>query len=70
MGQTMTVRIKSVGHNAVFAIVKPGGGYLPNATDLSDAERWSGKLPVSGDYVIETGGTRGNADYTLTVTIR
>jgi len=31
---------------------------------------WNGALPRSGDYVIEVGGTRGNATYKLKVTVR
>jgi len=69
-GQTMTVGITSVEHNAVFSIAKPGGGFLPGATDEGDATKWRGKLPDTGDYVIEVGGTRGNADYSLTIAIK
>jgi hypothetical protein len=69
-GQTMTVSIRALEHNAVFSIAQPGGKYLPRATEESDATKWSGKLPVSGDYVIEVGGTRGNANYSLTIAIK
>jgi hypothetical protein len=67
-GQKMSVRITSVENNAVFVIYTPDGGTL-----LGEAEEstdWRGTLPQDGDYVIEVGGTRGNATYTLKVTVR
>jgi hypothetical protein len=69
-GQTMTVSISSLENNAVFSIARPDGKYLPDATDESDATHWSGKLPESGDFVLEVGGTRGNAKYVLNVAIK
>ena len=69
-GQKMTVHITSVERNAVFTIYTPGGGTLEGAGEGADASKWSGALPASGDYVIEVGGTRGNATYTLKVTVR
>jgi hypothetical protein len=68
-GQTMSVAIRSVEDNAVFQIAKPGGGEMLAAASDDDATRWSGTLPVSGDYVITVGGTRGNATYNLSVAI-
>ncbi len=69
-GQVLTVNISSVERNAVFSIAKPDGQFLPNVTDESDAIHWSGKLPATGDFVIEVGGTRGNAKYLLSVSIK
>lgn len=69
-GQTMTVHITSREKNAVFQIYTPTGETLEGAGEMSDAMDWSGELPESGDYVIAVGGTRGNASYTLEVTIR
>jgi hypothetical protein len=69
-GQKMSVSITSVERNAVFTIYAPGGGTLEGAGEGEDASEWSGALPASGDYVIEVGGTRGNATYTLKVTVR
>ena len=67
-GQTLTVHITSLEDNAVFDIYRPGGRrILGGAQETTD---WTGELPVSGDYVISVGGTRGNATYTLEVTIR
>ena len=69
-GQVMTVRIRSVEHNAVFFIADPQGGPLKGAGEEDDATHWTGKLPTSGDFAIEVGGTRGNAEYFLTVLVR
>ena len=67
-GQTLTVHITSIEDNAVFDIYRPGGRrLLRGAQETMD---WTGELPVSGDYVISVGGTRGNATYTLEVTVR
>jgi hypothetical protein len=69
-GQKMSVQLTSVERNAVFNIYTPDGGTLEGAGEGQDATDWSGELPSSGDYVIEVGGTRGNATYTLKVTVR
>jgi hypothetical protein len=69
-GQTMAVRITSTERNAVFSVARPDGKFLPGATDETDTMNWRGRLPSTGDYLIEVGGTRGNATYALTVTIR
>ncbi|MCA1626856.1 MAG: hypothetical protein LC742_02685 [Acidobacteria bacterium] len=69
-GQTMTVHITSLENNAVFNLQTPSGKSLEGAGEVDDATDWSGELPESGDYIIEVGGTRGNATYTLEVTIR
>ena len=67
-GQTLLVHITSEENNAVFDIYRPGGKHtLENAQESMD---WSGALPRTGDYIIEVGGTRGNATYTLEVTVR
>jgi hypothetical protein len=68
-GQTMRVEITSTDNNAVFVIYQPNGKTLPNAGDGQDATLWEGKLPAKGAYNIEVGGTRGNADYSLTIAI-
>ena len=80
-GQRMTVTISAVESNAAFHIYAPGaaitrdaegdldvtGKALPDAE--ADATRWTGRLAASGTYLIEVGGTRGNATYALTVSI-
>ena len=69
-GQTMTVSITSREDNAVFQIETPDGDFLPRAGEMDDARKWSGRLPADGDYRIIVGGTRGNASYKVTVSIR
>lgn len=69
-GQKMTVKITALENNAAFTILTPGKKYLERAGELDDQTSWTGTLPASGDYRIEVGGTRGNATYKLTVTIR
>ncbi|MGH9901188.1 MAG: hypothetical protein ACRD68_05030 [Pyrinomonadaceae bacterium] len=67
-GQKMTVRIKSVEGNAVFNIYRvteEGDSVI-----VAESTNWNGALPEDGDYRIEVGPTRGNATYTLYVTIR
>ena len=69
-GQQMRVSISSVEDNAVFQIYRPGSKRtLDGAGETDDARSWSGQLPDSGNYVIVVGGTRGNAEYKLSVGI-
>jgi len=69
-GQTMSVKITSLEDNAVFQIYLPGEEQaLPKAGDGDDATDWSGELPQDAEYVIVVGGTRGNATYSLKVSI-
>lgn len=69
-GQTMEVSISALEDNAAFVLRGPDGKYLPGAGDGDDATGFKGVLPLAGSYVIEVGGTRGNAEYTLRVSIR
>lgn len=70
-GQTMTVKITSEEKNAVFQVYFHGEEEaLPGAGDGDDATNWSGELPIDNEYVIVVGGTRGNASYTLTISIK
>jgi hypothetical protein len=43
---------------------------LLTASGAQETTDWKGELPRNGDYVIVVGGTRGNATYTLEVTVR
>jgi hypothetical protein len=65
-GQTLIVHLTSLENNAVFDIGAPGG----RRTITQESTDWTGELPRSGDYIIVVGGTRGNATYTLEVTVR
>src|SRR5678815_999878 len=69
-GQTMIVHITSLEKNAVFSISAPDGSALSGAEEGTDASDWTGELPMNGDYSISVSPTRGNATYTLEVTIR
>ncbi len=70
-GQTMSVKITSLEKNAVFQIYLSGEQEaLPGAGDGDDATKWSGELPADSEYTIVVGGTRGNATYTLTISIK
>ncbi|NJM60406.1 MAG: hypothetical protein HC849_09730 [Oscillatoriales cyanobacterium RU_3_3] len=63
-GQTMNVEIQSVEGNAVFKVIDP------NTNPLAEGQKsWSGELPQRGDYQIVVGSERGNAGYTLSVSI-
>lgn len=84
-GQRLSVGISAEENNAVFQIYAPGarserrGDYgvdivgaktLPRAGEGEDTTQWSDILPVTGSYLVVVGPTRGNATYTLRVTIR
>lgn len=69
-GQKMVVRITSLENNAVFQIENPHGIYLEGAGEMEDATNVNVTLPYTGDYRILVGGTRGNASYRLTVSIK
>jgi len=69
-GQEMEVTVSAVEDNAAVVIQGPGRWPLPGAADGNDAKRWKGKLPLSGFYRMAIGPTRGNAQYSLTVSIR
>ena len=69
-GQTMSVKITSREDNAAFEIYFSGEQEsLEGAGEGDDATNWSGELPADNDYVIVVGGTRGNATYTLKISI-
>ncbi len=68
--QMMSVKITSTENNAVFQLMGPDGEYLQDAGEEDDARQVTVSLPEDGDYRILVGGTRGNATYRLTVSIR
>ena len=68
--QTMRVRLTSLEQNAVFQLYQPGKhATVQGAGEGEDATVWSGTVPVTGDYTIVVGATRGNTSYTLAVSI-
>jgi hypothetical protein len=77
-GQTVQVSVTSVENNAVFQVYRPGwkmtegapeGAALPGAGDGDDAMHIQDRLPATGQYVVVVGGTRGNADFKLSLAI-
>ena len=64
-GQQMSVSISSLEDNAVFDIIAPNGRTL-----VSESDGWSGQLPADGKYKIVVGGTRGNASYKVSFSVR
>jgi len=70
-GQTMSVKITSRENNAVFQVYFSGEQEsLPGAGETDDATNWTGRLTDDNEYVIVVGGTRGNASYTVTISIK
>jgi hypothetical protein len=70
-GQTMTVKITSIETNAVFQIYFAcEKASMQGAGDDDYATSWSGELPADNEYLIVVGGTRGNATYRLTISIK
>ena len=67
--QTMTVHITSLEKNAVFTVYFSGKQEAV-ADDATETTDWQGVLPTNNDYVIEVGSSRGNASYTLEISIR
>jgi hypothetical protein len=68
-GQQMDLAISSLENNAVFSLAGPDGQALEGARPGQDARAWSGALPLDGDYTLTVGSTRGNASFTLSVSI-
>jgi hypothetical protein len=75
-GQYLSVHISAIENNAVFDLYTPGtkenpdnefvGKMLPGATE---SRSFIGQLPAAGKYLIVVGGTRGNASYTLNISV-
>ncbi|GMU58116.1 MAG: hypothetical protein AMXMBFR33_72620 [Candidatus Xenobia bacterium] len=65
-GQKIWIRLTSLESNAVFDLYSPGEEPLGE----SEATQLEGRLPESGTYRIVVSPSRGNAEYTLKVTIR
>lgn len=80
-GQVATLKVTALEKNAVFQVWRPGyrlpaaegdaieGLTLPGAGEGDDATEWHGPLPESGEYLVVVGGTRGNANYRLSLKI-
>ncbi len=64
VGQSMSVEVASVEDNAVIDVLAPDGSVLVDEQTTATLQ-----LPADGDYIVEVGSTRGNATYTVSVTI-
>lgn len=82
-GQTLRVRVRSAEDNAVVQVYEPGTRYdlkngywafdrdgVPGAADGEDATDYTGRTARSGGYLIVVGPTRGNATYSLSISVR
>ncbi|MEJ1937054.1 hypothetical protein WDZ92_43230, partial [Nostoc sp. NIES-2111] len=75
-GQRLTVTFRARGGAAYFNVLAPGNPEaLFNGSVSGTPERFEGKLPVSGDYVVQVYQMRASArrgetvNYTITFTI-
>ncbi len=68
-GETLDVIITSMEGNAVFTILGPDDNPLPGTEEGKDINNWTVPIIVEGIYTIVVGSTRGNAAYTLKVSI-
>jgi hypothetical protein len=68
-GENLDVIITSLEGNAVFTIIGPDNNPLPGTEEGKDTNNWSVPIPADGSYSIIVGSTRGNATYTLKVTM-
>lgn len=76
--QSVAIKITSLENNAVFDLYAPGakikkvdGSFEVEGKAMTEEQtNRKGVLPATGMYLIVVGGTRGNATYKLTVTIK
>jgi hypothetical protein len=68
-GETLDVQITSLEGNAVFSILGPDQIALPGTEEGKDTIQWAVPIPADGEYSILVGSTRGNATYTLKVSV-
>jgi hypothetical protein len=73
-GQHLSIEVSSNSRQALFTLVKPSPGGSKNefVTNASGIKRWTGKLEMSGDYVIIvfTRQQKGLAHFKLRLTLR
>ena len=55
--------------NVAMQIWGPDGQTLPGAGEGDDSTGWQGVVPAAGEYRIEVGSIRGNAEYGLSVRV-
>jgi hypothetical protein len=67
-GQTLSVVLETASLQTYITVLTPKGENMAGAD--GPIHRWSGRLPVDGDYVIEVINPEGNsADFELTTTL-
>jgi len=82
-GQTLRVRVRSVEDNAAVQVYPAGARYsradwgwefhtaaFPGATEEDGATAFTARLPRTGTYLIVVGPSRGNATYSLAISVR
>jgi hypothetical protein len=69
-GQTMSITLTSLENNAVFDLQGPAVAIGQRRLRVQSSTTLTQVLPISGDYYVIVGSTRGNATYRLSVTIR
>lgn len=83
-GQTMNVLATSPDRNVVFHVWEPGttvrsgadgsfvfdGKPVHGAGPVDDPVAWIGALPMGGMYLIEVSSRRGDASYSLTISLQ
>lgn len=55
--------------NVAMQVWGPDGQPLPGAGEGDDATGWTGVVPEAGEYLIEVGSVRGNAEYSMSVSV-
>lgn len=68
-GEVLEVSVTSVENNTVFTILAPNGKPVRGTEEGKDIMKWSETLAEDGTYSVLVGPTRGNAAYTLKITI-
>lgn len=70
-GQTMSVKVSALESNVALSIYQPKASEPISGTEEeNDLTAWNGTLTESGAYRIVVGGTRGNATYTLEISVK
>jgi hypothetical protein len=70
-GQLVTISVSALEKNAAFSLYEAGELQPVTGTqEEDDATNWNGKLQRDGAFRIVVGGTRGNANYRLRLSIK
>ena len=73
-GQYLTIRISSDNHHAMFTLIKPspGGSKFEVVEKASAVKRWSGRLTMTGNYLVTvfTQERKAGSRFKLRITLR